>query len=137
MHVLIIEDEPLIALSIEDALRGCDGRCTSFDFATSADQALAAAAHRYPDLITADVQLAPGCGIQAVKAICGAARTPVIFITGTAGDIDARRPGSIIVHKPFDQDDIRRALARALATEGRARGLDAWCAHGDGALSVV
>lgn len=38
MHVLIIEDEPLIAMSVEDALRECD--CVSFDFANSVEQAL-------------------------------------------------------------------------------------------------
>ena len=66
MHVLIIEDEPLIAMSIEDALRDCG--CASFDFAANVAEAVAAAKMRCPDLITADVQLAPGCGIDAVAA---------------------------------------------------------------------
>ena len=35
MHALIIEDEALIAMAIEDALRGCG--FTSFDIAVSAD----------------------------------------------------------------------------------------------------
>lgn len=122
MHVLIIEDEPLIALSIEDALRGCDRDCTSFDFASSIDQAIAAARLRCPDLITADVQLSPGCGISAVQAICGGAPTPVIFITGTAGEIEVRRPGSVIVHKPFADADIRRALERVLTAPGSPDG---------------
>lgn len=117
MHVLIIEDEPLIAMSIEDALRDCD--CISFDFATNIDQAVAAARRRCPDLITADVQLSPGCGIEAVEAICGSSPIPVIFITGTADDIEARRPGSVIVHKPFDDTAIKEALCRALAASDR------------------
>ena len=83
MHVLIIEDEPLIAMSIDDTLRDCG--CASFDFATSVEQAVAAAKIRCPDLITADVQLSPGCGIDAVAAICGGAPIPVIFITSAAG----------------------------------------------------
>ncbi|WP_294122521.1 response regulator [Sphingomonas sp.] len=108
MHVLIIEDEPLIAMSIEDALRDCG--CASFDFATSAVEATAAARRRCPDLITADVQLAPGCGIDAVGAICGGKAIPVIFITSTGAEIQLRRPGSIIVHKPFDDADIKDAF---------------------------
>lgn len=112
MHVLIIEDEPLIAMSIEDALRDCG--CSSFDFAASVEEAVAAARIRCPDLITADVQLAPGCGIDAVEAICGHGSIPVIFITGTAGEVDARRPGSIIVRKPFDESHVRHALGQAL-----------------------
>lgn len=112
MHVLIIEDEPLIAMLIEDALRDCG--CTSFAFAASVEQAVAAATARCPDLITADVQLSPGCGIDAVAAICGGPAIPVIFITGTAAEVDARRPGSIIVHKPFNEAALKTALGRAI-----------------------
>lgn len=112
MHVLIIEDEALIAMSIEDTLRECG--CSSFDFAANAADAVAAAQMRCPDLITADVRLAPGCGIEAVGTICCIKAIPVIFITGTAADIPLRRPGSIIVHKPFDEADIKGAFWRAL-----------------------
>jgi len=111
MHVLIIEDEPLIAMSIEDVLRDCG--CSSFDFATNAADAIAAATLRCPDFITADVQLAPGCGIDAVGAICRGKVIPVIFITGTPAAIQFRRPGSIIVHKPFEDADIKSAFWRA------------------------
>ena len=50
MHALIIEDESLIAMAIEDALRGCG--FLSFDVAVSADEAITAAALKCPDLIT-------------------------------------------------------------------------------------
>ena len=108
MHALIIEDEPLIAMSIEEALRDCG--YSSFAFASSVEQAVEAAQQRCPDLISADVQLKPGCGIDAVAAICGGEPIPVIFVTGTAEDVDLRRPGSIIVHKPFKDCDIKRAV---------------------------
>lgn len=114
MHVLIIEDEPLIAMSIEDVLRDCG--CTSFDLAASVEQAIVAAKRRCPDLITADVELAPGCGIDAVAAICGERPIPVIFITSAPAPVDARRPGSIIVRKPFDTVQIKDALGLALAS---------------------
>ena len=81
MHALIIEDEALIAMAIEDALRGCG--FTSFAVAVSADEAVAAAAHKCPDLITADVELRPGCGITAVQSICSEQPIPVLFITGS------------------------------------------------------
>ena len=108
MHALIIEDEELIALSIEDALRACG--CTSFDFATTAADAEASARLRRPGLITADVQLAPGSGLDAVEAICARTPTPVIFITGTPLDVARRFPGSPIVNKPFDARRIREAV---------------------------
>jgi DNA-binding response OmpR family regulator len=63
MHALIIEDESMIALAIEDALRACG--FTSFDIAVSAEEAVAAGRRTCPDLITADVELRPGCRITA------------------------------------------------------------------------
>lgn len=67
MHALIIDDEPFTAMSIEDALR--TRGFTSFDFAGSASEAIVAARLRCPDLITSEVQLAPGCGIDALEEI--------------------------------------------------------------------
>ena len=111
MHALIIEDEPLIAMAIEEALRDCG--YSSFAFATSVEQAVGAAKLQCPDLISADVELRPGSGIDAVAAICGGEPIPVIFVTGTADDVHLRRPGSIIVHKPFSNSDIMQAVGRA------------------------
>lgn len=48
MHALIIEDESMIAIAVEDALRDCG--FTSFDVAVSANEAATAAALRCPDL---------------------------------------------------------------------------------------
>lgn len=115
MHVLIIEDEAVIAMAIEDVLRDCG--CSSFDFACSADEAVDAANKRCPDLITADVRLAPGCGIDAVEAICSDEPIPVIFITGTPAEVQGRLPGSPIVHKPFDAARLAEAVRLAIATK--------------------
>ena len=119
MHVLIIEDEAIIAMAIEDALRDCG--CSSFAFAGDVDAAVEAAKQRCPDLITADVQLAPGCGIDAVEAICSDKPIPVIFITGTPGQVQQRVPGPIIVHKPFNPAQIAEALVLATAAAGAAQ----------------
>ena len=108
MHALIIEDESLIAMAIEDALRGCG--FTSFDFAVSAEEAVAAAARRCPDLITADVELRPGCGITAVQSICSEQPIPVLFITGSPGEVRIRMPGHALIEKPFDADHIMEAI---------------------------
>ena len=99
MHALIIEDESLIAMAIEDALRGCG--FTTFDVAVSAEEAITAAARRCPDLITADVELRPGCGITAVQSICSGQPIPVLFITGRPGEVRTRMPGHALVEKPF------------------------------------
>jgi DNA-binding response OmpR family regulator len=108
MHALIIEDESLIAMAIEDSLRGCG--FTSFDFAVSAEEAVAAAAGKCPDLITSDVQLRPGFGITAVQSICSEQPIPVLFITGRPGEVRMRMPGHALVEKPFDADHIMEAI---------------------------
>jgi DNA-binding response OmpR family regulator len=113
MHALIIEDESLIALAIEDALRDCG--FTSFDFAMSADQALASASRKCPDLITADVELRPGCGITAVQSICGERPTLVVFITGSPAEVRLRMPDHALIEKPFSSDRVIAAIKLALA----------------------
>ena len=112
MHALIIEDESMIAIAIEHALRGCG--FTSFDIAVSADEAVTAAALRCPDLITADVELRPGCGITAVQSICSEQPIPVLFITGSPADVRIRMPGHALVEKPFSADHIMDATKRTL-----------------------
>jgi DNA-binding response OmpR family regulator len=122
VHALIIEDESLIALAIEDALRECG--FTSFDVAISAEEAFAAATHKCPDLITADVELRPGCGIGAVQSICSERPIPVLFITGRPIEVRARMPQYALIEKPFSADQIFAAIkltleSRDLSAAGR------------------
>ena len=112
MHALIIEDESLIAMAIEDALRDCG--FTSFAFAASADEAVTAAADKCPDLITADVELRPGCGITAVQSICSQRPIPVLFITGSPGEVRIRMPAHPLVEKPFNAEHIMDAIKLTL-----------------------
>ena len=113
MHALIIEDETLIAMSIEDALRDCG--CTSIDIACSVEAAIEAASLRCPDIITADVQLQPGCGIDAVQAICAKKHIPAVYITGTSVDVQERVANPIIVQKPFCFAQVAKAVELALS----------------------
>lgn len=111
MHVLIIEDHPIIALLIEEHLRlfGCD----SFDFAETEAAAVAAARARYPDLITSDVRLPQGSGISAVETICRGRHIPVVFITATGWEVRERIGDAVIVPKPFAPADLHKALNAA------------------------
>lgn len=111
MHALIIEDEPLIALLIEDQLRAIG--YLSVDFAVTEADAVAAAGRRCPDLITSDVRLAAGCGIAAVEAICGERQVPVVFVTASAQEVRLRVADAVVVAKPFVAADLSRALHAA------------------------
>jgi len=117
MHALIIEDEPLIALLIEDHLRARG--FTSVAFAATEADALAAADACAPDLITADMRLPQGCGIAAVEAICGARPVPVIYITATAWEVRERLRDAVIVAKPFGSAHLDAAIAAATGAAQR------------------
>jgi DNA-binding response OmpR family regulator len=119
VHALIIEDESLIALAIEDALRECG--FTSFDVAISQDEAVAAAARKCPHLITADVELRPGCGIGAVQSICSKLPIPVLFITGRPIEVRTRMPHHPLIEKPFSADHIMSAIKLALGAQPETR----------------
>lgn len=116
MHALIIEDEALIAMSIEEILRDCG--FTSFDIASTSEQAIDAARHRCPALITADVELNPGCGIEAVNAICSGPPIPVVFITGSPGEVLSRMPQHPLISKPFTTEAVMAAVKLSLADNG-------------------
>jgi DNA-binding response OmpR family regulator len=111
MHALIVEDEFLTAHLIEDRLR--DLGFSSFAFAMDEEEAVAAASERCPDLITADVQLSPGCGIDAVQRICDEKRIPVLYITCTAMMVRERCPWAVVIQKPFGMADLREGVHSA------------------------
>jgi CheY-like chemotaxis protein len=112
VHALIIEDETFTSLAIQGVL--ADNGCTSFDFAASFTEAVAAAARRRPDLITADVRLAPGNGVDAVQSICADRQIPVVFITGTGAEARQRCPDIIVIDKPFASAQIAAAVRAAI-----------------------
>jgi CheY-like chemotaxis protein len=103
MHALIIEDEPMIAVLLEDLLR--DHGCISFDFATTQVEAIVSAHRHRPDLI--------GSGIIAVQAICSGKRIPVVFITATPSEVHATISDAVVVQKPFTSADLAQGLAKA------------------------
>ena len=66
-HALIIEDEMLIALEVESLLHDFGfASCDIVD--NSADAVKSALAHR-PDLVTADLRIVGGTGVEAMDAI--------------------------------------------------------------------
>lgn len=119
MHALIIEDESLIAISIQAILGDCG--FASFDIASSSEEAIIAAKRRCPALITADVELRPGSGIDAVNAICCGPPIPVVFITGSPGEVARRMPHHPLVAKPFTQEAVMAAVKLALAISERSQ----------------
>lgn len=110
-HVLIIEDEPLVAMNIEMMLSEIGA--TSFSFAMTEDEAVTAARDHPPQLITSDVRLGTGHGPSAVRRIHRElGRMPVIFITASPDDCDADDPLATILLKPVNTQAVAAAFHR-------------------------
>jgi DNA-binding response OmpR family regulator len=99
-HVLIIEDDQLIATLIQDVLE--DEGVTSVHVADDETSAVTAGLACLPRLIIADVMLKSGTGPSAVARIRErAGPVPVIFITGNeANTVALVSPGTVLA-KPF------------------------------------
>ena len=113
-HVLIIEDEPLIALDLEDLLRGYGG--LSFSFADTQCSAIAEARAHFPDFILSDVWLREGTGPLAVETIeREIGKVPVIFVTATPEACSPCAAPALVFRKPLDRPAIGAAFRKLVA----------------------
>jgi CheY-like chemotaxis protein len=107
-HALIIEDEMMIALSLEQMLTGLGFR--SFDIADTAVAAMLCARKHRPDMITADGRIKGGTGMEAVDQITKAmGAIPVVYVTGNPTFLVGRGP---VVAKPFSSETLGAACAQ-------------------------
>jgi CheY-like chemotaxis protein len=114
-EVLIIEDEPIIAMDIETIVRDLGHSVTGV--AVTRDEAVSQALARRPGLVLADIQLADdSSGIDAVKDILAEFQVPVIFITAFPERLlTGERPEpTFLITKPFQRSTVKAAIAQAL-----------------------
>ncbi|MBA3898231.1 MAG: response regulator [Sphingomonadaceae bacterium] len=114
-EVLIIEDEPMIAMDLETIVRDLGHEVTGV--AVTRDEALAEARAHRPGLVLADIQLADdSSGIDAVKDILAEFSVPVIFITAFPERLlTGERPEpTFLITKPFQRATVKAAIAQAL-----------------------
>jgi DNA-directed RNA polymerase specialized sigma24 family protein/CheY-like chemotaxis protein len=119
--VLIIEDEPIIALDIESMVQDLGHDVTGI--ARTHGEAVRMVAQRRPGLVLADIQLADGSsGLDAVNEILNSINVPVIFITAYPERLltgDKPEPAFLIT-KPFQPDAVKAAIAQALFFDRKA-----------------
>ena len=121
-RILIIEDEPLIALDIASIVQG-DGH-EVVGVARTRAEAVALAESGHVELILADIQLADeSSGLDAVADILRFEHVPVIFITAFPERLlTGRRPEpTFLVTKPFDEETLAISIAQAQAMASVAR----------------
>ncbi|WOE75979.1 response regulator [Alterisphingorhabdus coralli] len=114
-RVLIIEDEPIIAMDIETIVEDMGHDVTGI--AVTRDEAVALAEKDEPGLILADIQLADNSsGIDAVADILGSTNVPVVFITAFPERLltGEKLEPAFLITKPFQRDTVRAAISQAL-----------------------
>jgi CheY-like chemotaxis protein/DNA-directed RNA polymerase specialized sigma24 family protein len=115
--VLIIEDEPIIAMDIEELVQSCGHNVVGV--ASSEAEAFAIASRTRPTLILADINLGlGGDGAAAVARIVRDHRVPVIFVTAYPERLltgEVVEPAFVIT-KPFEP--VALAIATYQAVTG-------------------
>jgi CheY-like chemotaxis protein len=119
--VLIIEDEPIIAMDIEELVANCGHRVVGV--AATESEAVAMAERCRPGLILADINLGAGGGngTSAVSRIMRNHYAPVIFVTAYPERLltgEALEPAFVIT-KPFEP--LTLAIATYQAVTGGVR----------------
>ena len=115
-HVLVVDDEPRMVTVIAQALRRAGWDCGT---AGSGDQALAAMEQRPADVVVTDWKMVGIDGLELLRRLRTRwPRVPVILITahGTVrAAVAAIRDGAFdYVAKPFDNDELRACVGRAI-----------------------
>jgi DNA-directed RNA polymerase specialized sigma24 family protein len=119
--VLIIEDEPVIAMDLETLVEEMGHRVVAT--ARTHKEAVNSAREHRPGLVLADIQLADGSsGIDAVNEMIMSFSVPVIFITAYPERLlTGERPEpAFLITKPFQIDTVKAAVSQALFFDRRA-----------------
>ncbi|MGO4334429.1 response regulator [Labrys sp. KB_33_2] len=120
-EILIIEDEPIIALDLQSIVEELGHRVVGI--ARTHAQALARVREHPPGLILADIQLADGSsGLKAVNEILASVELPVIFITAYPERLlTGQQPEpAFLITKPFRPEIVKATISQALFFDKRA-----------------
>ncbi len=121
-EIMIIEDEPLIAMDIEDMVASLGHKVSGI--ARTHSEAVALFRRSSPKMILADIQLADGSsGIDAVNEILKTGTIPVIFITAFPERLlTGEKPEpTFLVTKPFNPDMVKALISQALFFDEKSR----------------
>jgi DNA-directed RNA polymerase specialized sigma24 family protein/CheY-like chemotaxis protein len=120
LPVLIIEDEPMIAIELGQIVQ--DMGLAVAGTAARQDEAVSAAEEAVEErlgLVLADIQLQEGGnGIAAAQQILERYNVPIVFVTGfperllTGSGLEP----AFVVAKPFDPESLKVTIAHALST---------------------
>jgi DNA-directed RNA polymerase specialized sigma24 family protein len=112
--VLVIEDEPLIALDLKRMLEGLGHRVA---IARARQDSLNAANARRPGLVIADIRLADGSsGLDAVNDLLRSIAVPVVFVTAFPERLatGCGPEPTFLIRKPFREEALKAIVSQVL-----------------------
>ena len=146
-NVLVVEDERVVARDLQRTLERLGYSVPRT--VDSADDAIASASERCPDLVLMDIRIRGGIdGIDAARILRTRFGVPVVFLTAYADDDTVARAAAALPYgyliKPVGPDELRSAIEIALdkhAAERALREREQWLATtlrsiGDAVLST-
>jgi DNA-binding response OmpR family regulator len=111
LSVLLVEDEPLIAMLAEEMLADLGHRATTV-VASLEDGLRAIEAHSF-DLALLDVNLNGSFSFPIADAAAGKG-IPVLFLTGFGREHMGSLADAFVLHKPYSSSDLDRAIRDVL-----------------------
>jgi DNA-directed RNA polymerase specialized sigma24 family protein/CheY-like chemotaxis protein len=121
-NVLIIEDEPIIAMDLETLMESLGHKVTGV--ARTEKEAIRLASAKRPGLVLADIQLADGSsGIDAVNKLLHNFEVPVVFITAFPERLltGVKPEPAFLITKPFMPDMVKAVVSQALFFDTKSK----------------
>ena len=121
--IAIVDDDPSARQGLQRLVRSVGWKAETF---ASAQEFLAHARIEPPSCVVLDLQLPGLSGLDLQKRMAEAgSETPIVFLTGH-GDIpasvQAMKAGAVeFLTKPFDEQDLLRAIQEAIERDRRTR----------------
>jgi two-component system, response regulator RegA len=114
-RLMVVEDDPALARTLEDALSGA---AQTVRFCRTAGEAVAALREFTPELMLLDVALPDGSAFDVLAALADVHPTPIVVaMSGTAEPSESFRLAQLGVrtylHKPLRLDELEAALVYA------------------------
>ena len=119
--VLVVDDEPAICSSVKRLLRSVGHRVQTY---SNAERLSRSGRPPGPCCLILDVQMPALSGLDFKRSLVeNGVRIPIIFITGVGSipmGIQAMKDGAVdFLPKPFDGEELLRAVDRALKADAR------------------